>query len=79
MYVLQRLIVSILILGVTISGYAQKPGDFLDKWAAKSPIEKVYLHFDREVYRAGEKAWFKAYLYSDFFSDTISTSLYVDL
>lgn len=79
MYVLKRLIVSILILGITISGYAQKPGDLLDKLTAKSPIEKIYLHFDREVYRAGETAWFKAYLYSEFFSDTISTSLYVDL
>lgn len=79
MTILKKLNVVILILSVTSSVYAQKPENLLDKWAAKSPIEKVYLHMDRDIYRAGETAWFKAYLYSEFFSDTISTSLYVEL
>lgn len=44
-----------------------------------APIEKVYLHFDRDNYIAGETAWFKAYLYSEYLPDTISTSLYTEL
>ncbi len=68
-----------LLLFVCSTGLAQKPEDKLLQWAEKSPIEKVYLHFDRENYMAGETAWFKAYLYSDFFPDTISTTLYVEL
>lgn len=75
----KKLLVVILILFKTTSGYAQKPEDLLNKWAAKSPIEKVYLHFDREYYIAGETAWFKAYLYADFLPDTISSVLYVEL
>ncbi len=62
-----------------LSVAAQKPEDLLNSWSEKSPIEKVYLHFDRENYIAGETVWFKAYLYSDFYPDTISTTLYVEL
>lgn len=68
-----------LLLVVCSTGLAQKPEDILQQWSERSPIEKVYLHFDRENYIAGETAWFKAYLYSDFFPDTISTTLYVEL
>ena len=57
----------------------QMPGQQLTALSDKSPIEKAYLHFDRENYIAGETAWFKAYLYSDYQPDTISTTLYVEL
>jgi len=59
--------------------FAQTPANHLDQWSSLSPIEKIYLHFDRDNYLAGESAWFKAYLYSDFQPDTISTTLYVEL
>ncbi len=62
-----------------LQGRAQKPEESLINWAEKHPIEKIYLHLDRENYIAGETAWFKAYLYSDYQPDTISTSLYVEL
>ena len=69
----------ILAIAITNSVYSQKPEELLNKWAEKAPIEKVHLHFDRDNYIAGETAWFKAYLYSDFLPDTISTVLYVEL
>ncbi len=68
-----------LFLVASYAAHSQKPADILDKWASVSPIEKAYLHFDRDNYLAGETAWFKAYLYSDFQPDTISTTLYVEL
>jgi hypothetical protein len=58
---------------------AQSPDEILNRWSASSPIEKIYLHLDRDNYMSGETAWFKAYLYSDYQPDTISTSLYVEL
>lgn len=64
---------------ICMYGKAQKPEDLLSQWAEKSPIEKVYLHLDRDNYIAGEIAWFKAYLSSDYLPDTISTVLYVEL
>lgn len=59
--------------------YAQSPDQLLTNWSANSPIEKIHLHFDRDNYIAGETAWFKAYLASDYQPDTISTSLYAEL
>ncbi len=58
---------------------AQQPAELLNEWASRSPIEKTYLHLDRDNYFAGETVWFKAYLYADFYPDTISTTLLVEL
>lgn len=58
---------------------AQEPEEILNRWSDQLPIEKIYLHLDRDSYLAGENIWFKAYLYSDNLPDTISTTLYVEL
>jgi hypothetical protein len=58
---------------------AQQPAEVLNNWSARSPIEKLHLHVDRDNYVAGETAWFKVYLFSDYQPDTISTSVYVEL
>ena len=34
----------------------------LDDWWVQHPVEKLYIHFDKEVYVPGETIWFKAYL-----------------
>lgn len=60
-------------------GNAQTPWQLLENWARQYPVEKVHLHTDRESYIAGETAWFKAYLSSEYLPDTISTTLYVEL
>ncbi len=73
------LTICMVILSVSARAQESKPEDILTNWSARSPIEKVYLHTDRDNYLAGETAWFTAYLYSDYQPDTISTSLYVDL
>ncbi len=71
----------ILVAGLCYSAAAgaQAPVELLEKWAKLHPIEKVYLHFDRDQYVAGETAWFRAYLSSEYLPDTISTSLQVEL
>jgi hypothetical protein len=76
---MKRTLTAALVVLLCIAGNAQKPEELLSAWSAKSPIEKTYLHFDRDNYIAGEEVWFKAYLYSDFYPDTISTTLYVEL
>lgn len=69
----------ILYLSAGLLVQAQQPWDVLDQWGRKQPIQKIHLHLDREIYVAGETAWFKAYLVSDYLPDTISTTLYVEL
>lgn len=78
--IMQKIIYPLFILFV--SGFmaeAQQPAELLNRWSARSPIEKLHLHLDRDHYLAGETAWFKVYLYSDYQPDTISTSVYVEL
>ena len=58
---------------------AQQPEESLQKLRQKFPIEKAYLQLDRDQYKAGDTIWFKAYLSSDYFPDTISSVLYVEL
>ncbi|MEO6612365.1 MAG: hypothetical protein ABIT05_06490 [Chitinophagaceae bacterium] len=70
-------LISLFFVFLTVHG--QNPEEALTRWSERSPIEKTYLHFDRDNYLAGETAWFKAYLYSDYQPDTISTSLYIEL
>ncbi|MEI6139741.1 MAG: TonB-dependent receptor plug domain-containing protein [Mariniphaga sp.] len=45
------------------------------------PLEKVYLHLDKTIYRAGEELWFKAYLVdaNTHKPETLSKVVYVDL
>src|SRR5262245_49421563 len=59
--------------------YSQLPEQKLAQWVAQSPIEKIYLHFDREEYIAGQTIWFKAYLVSDFLPASKSTDLFVEV
>lgn len=58
--------------------YAQDPAEKLAGLNKSLPIEKVYLHLDRENYTAGEIIWFNCYLYSDYLPDTISTTVFVE-
>jgi len=74
-----KLTVTLFLFCLVYDVKAQKPEEWLNRLSAQSPIEKVYLHFDRDNYLAGETAWFKAYLQSVFLPDTISTVLYVEL
>ncbi|MGH2552450.1 MAG: hypothetical protein ACRDEB_01970 [Chitinophagaceae bacterium] len=45
--------------------------------ATQHPSEKIYIHFDKEYYLAGETIWFKSYLYSDGKPSGMSTILYL--
>ncbi len=58
---------------------AQKPDSLLQDYYQKSPQEKIYFHFDKEMYVAGETIWFKVYLLSNLIPSDISSSLFVEL
>ncbi|WP_077920210.1 TonB-dependent receptor plug domain-containing protein [Spirosoma sp. 209] len=55
--------------------------DQFERYSIERPVEKVYLHTDREAYLAGETIWIKGYLFggNTHTADTISKVLYVDL
>jgi hypothetical protein len=58
---------------------AQKPETALEKIKADYTIEKVFIHFDKATYTAGETVWFKAYIAAGFLPASNSTSFKVEL
>lgn len=58
---------------------AQSPEEKLALRSQVIPVEKAYLHFDRDNYLAGDAGYFKAYLMSGFVPDSVSSVLYVEL
>jgi hypothetical protein len=72
----------ILFLGFIVLSYfanAQTPESLLQKVEEKYTAEKIYLHYDKTSYLAGETIWFKAYLVEGCLPDTKSTVLNVEL
>jgi TonB-dependent SusC/RagA subfamily outer membrane receptor len=55
--------------------------DRFEAYNQQRPIEKVYIHTDRDTYVIGETIWMKGYVFSgnNHVADTVSRVLYVDL
>jgi hypothetical protein len=53
----------------------------LEKYRLSTPQEKLYLHFDKPYYMAGETMWFNGYLFDGIGHtiDSVSRVVYVDL
>ena len=70
----------ILLFATTIINlHAQRYDTLLEKLELSYPQEKLYFHFDRSVYVAGETIWFKAYLFTGNLPSLISKTLYTEL
>lgn len=65
------------LLFYTIHPAAQKFETALNMLAAKHQSEKIYIHYDKEYYVAGETIFFKAYLFSDGKPSGTSNNLYL--
>ena len=51
----------------------------IDAITGKSYSERIYLHFDKDLYLPGESIFFKAYIISDGILSDRSSSLYIDM
>lgn len=56
---------------------AQKADSILSVLATEHPGEKLYIHYDKEYYVAGETIWFKAYFYSNGKPSGLSNNFYL--
>ncbi len=56
---------------------AQKIDSALNLLATQHPSEKIYIHYDKDYYVAGETIWFKAYLFSEGKPSGLSSNLYL--
>ncbi len=56
---------------------AQKFDSVLTYFANNYPLEKTYIHLDKEIYSRGETVWFKAYLFHDNKPSGLSTNFFL--
>lgn len=58
---------------------AQEFDNLLYNYEEKFPQEKIYIHYDKPYYLAGETIWFKAYITSNNQPTILSKTLYAEL
>ncbi len=74
-----KFIVGFFVITSWLGVSAQKIDSALNTLATQHPSEKIYIHYDKEYYVAGETIWFKAYLYSNGLPATLSNNFYLQL
>ena len=57
----------------------QNPQKVLQQLNDSFPQERIYIHYDKEVYLAGETIWFKAYLLAGFMPSELSANFFIEL
>ncbi len=67
------------LLKVAPQVHAQEFDNLLYNYEEKFPQEKIYIHYDKPYYLAGETIWFKAYITSSNQPTSISKTLYAEL
>lgn len=72
------LIAAILLIKYSVAN-SQMIDSMMKVYAEEFPEQKAYVHFDKDIYRAGETIWFKAYLLSGFRLTSSSRNFYAEL
>ncbi|WP_147203466.1 hypothetical protein [Segetibacter aerophilus] len=75
----KTLLLSIFLFISFLSIHAQVIDSMIKVYSEQVPDEKAYVHFDKDLYRAGETIWFKAYLFSGFSLSSTSKNFYAEL
>src|SRR6476661_1978384 len=73
------LLFSAFLLLTIFSTKAQVIDSMIKVYSDQVPDQKAYVHFDKDIYRAGETIWFKAYLFSGFSLSVNSKNFYAEL
>jgi hypothetical protein len=58
---------------------AQQVENAINLYGEKLPLEKIHIHFDKEIYLPGETIWFKAYVFEENMPAIKSTNFYISL
>ena len=68
-----------LILFFSQISYSQTPEQLLEKTKLNYTAEKIFIHYDKQSYIAGDTIWFKAYILDGFLPSRKSTVLNVEM
>jgi hypothetical protein len=69
----------VFLIVITAQSRAQSIDSLMVTRSARFAIEKIYIHFDKSVYRPGDSIWYKAYLQVNGRPSEISKTLYTEL
>ncbi len=76
---MKQLIAVFFVFFLSISfGRAQNFEKNLQTYANSFSAERIYLHYDKPAYAAGETIWFKAYMMKTIFPSVDSKTVYID-
>ncbi len=64
--------------GLLFPSMAQRIEENIETFASQYSPERIYLHYDKSAYSAGETIWFKAYMMNEVAPADDSKTLYVD-
>lgn len=73
------LILAGVLAALSFNSSAQNFVEALGTFDSRNPQEKIFIHFDKDSYVAGETIWFKAYLASNGMPSMLSTNFYMSL
>jgi hypothetical protein len=71
--------ISVFFLFFSASIAAQKIDSAIHVMSRRFPAEKIYIHYDKGYYVAGETVWFKSYLYNNGLPSDLSYNFYLQL
>ncbi len=71
-------IVACIVFSMFCRANAQNIDSTIEKYASDYGNERMYLHYDKGTYAAGETVWYKAYLMQGIYPATDSKTLYLD-
>ncbi len=76
---MKRLLSLLLLVFILNTAYTQSVDSMMQVYAQLYPQQKIHLHLDKPVYRAGETIWFKGYLFEGFSPAISSSNFYAEM
>ena len=71
--------VGLIFLCCTATLLAQSPEKSLENIKENYQFEKIFVHYDKAMYTAGETIWFKAYVMEGIYPSSMSSTIYLTL
>jgi hypothetical protein len=59
---MQAKLLPLILVFLVQTAFCQTPDDLLEKVRKQYTSEKIYIHYDKQHFRAGETIWLKAYV-----------------
>lgn len=63
---------------LTTFALSQDMVNSMDEYTRSFPVEKLHIHFDKQIYNKEETIWYKAYVLTDNGPTDLSTNFYVE-